>query len=613
MLENRIRGHLKELAIALAFDMPGPQEDEWAVFAHWIESEIEAIKNGQPNKDKFATLVWRQFRISQSWFQLADSRGVIIDWLGSENDYLIDNAVDYVRIHQSHSGDRAAGLLEPFINAGGKWPQRFNHIMQWADHGNSREFFDQFLGLIDDGTLDNARGPIVVNSDFWSMLYGMQKHPELVPEVVAHWLARRLSTVSNKKDERQWKNFAGHSRNGTMDLITDSANARPDEFVRHVLPIVITITEQAVINKDTDPPRRDAVWRILLNTSHGFPEELLREALTTALEKLAENNAGNIANIIEGLRRHETYMANFFLLRTYTAGARHFADEAAVELCDKPWRFNCGYSDSSYWVAMQLIKAIAPVCSDDNRIRLEKSILHYVPKFERSPQGYRSRGAASFMLLSALPIELRSEDSKRRFQELERKFGEAEKFIRPPEKIEAKTVSSPIEYPATEKMTDEQWLRAIRQHDTDDINWQHPGRGGASQLAMQMQECLKQEPERFSHIALKLPLDANPVYLERILSGLTNVQVNTEMKLAICRKAYTESREHYGRDRFSIEALDLTQDRYASVPSLTEVLFRAYHQNQQSDWGSRYLDVIDQLCLSGIHQIAKDLDEYERG
>ena len=910
--ENRIRGHLKELAIALAFDMPRPQEDEWAVFAHWLESEIEAIKNGQPNKDKFATLVWRQFRISQSWFQLADSRGVIIDWLGSGNDYLIDNAVDYIRIHQSHSGDRAAGLLEPFITTGGKWPQRFNHIMQWADHGNSREFFDQFLRLIDDGTLDNARGPIAVNSDFWSMLHGMKKHPELVPEIVAHRLARQLSSVSNKKDGRQWRNLLGHSSSGAMKLITASAHACPDEFVRHVLPIVIKVTEQAVTKKDSSPPRRDSVWPILVNSRHQLlAEELLREALASALERLAERGPDNIRDVIEQLRTHDTYMANFFLLRTYTAGAKYFADEAAVELCDKPWRFNCGYSDTSYWVAMELIEAIAPVCSDNNRIRLEKTILDYVPKFERSHRGYRSRGKACFMLLSALPVELRSEDAKRRFQELERKFGEAEKFIRPPEKIEAKTVSSPIEYRATEKMTDEQWLRAIKQHDTDDINWQHPGRGGASELAMQIQECLKQEPERFSRIVLKLPADANPVYMARILSGLTNAQVSTEMKLSICRKAYAESREHNGRyladalgsvkdtlpddaiemlewlatkhpdpgersdiqsfgnhqslsnsiiftainttrgsaveairdqirrnaaykdhfhdtveqlvkdknlpvraltcsllraiaihheelalnqfmmlvdpqrgpddeliltnvydflhhslsehfkklqpviermlhsdipetnqqgamlaslavlyqhyeaddlveeamhgkpsqrlgvaevtaanvgyedyrnwaipkltlffndsddkvrntaagcfrhlenqplepytelinifcdskafkddslsilsalkdttqklpgtvvhnvctkfiERFSIEAMDLTQDRYASVPSLTEILFRAYHQNQQGEWGSRYLDVIDQLCLSGIHQIAKDLDEYER-
>lgn len=912
--ENRIRGHLKELAIALAFDMPDPQEDEWTVFAYWLEAQIEAIKKGQPNEDKFATLVWRQFRNSRSWFQLADSRGVIIDWLGSGNDHLIDNAVDYIRIHQSHAGDRAAGLLEPFINAGDKWPQRFNHIMQWADHGNSREFFDQFLRLIDDGTLDNARGPIAVNSTFWSMLHGMKKHLELVPEIVAHWLERRLSSVSNKKDGRQWQNLLGHSSSGAMKLITDSANAYPNEFVRHVLPIIIRISEQAVNKPDSAPPKRDAVWPIILNTKHKLGgEELFMEAIVTALEQLTERDPDNIADIVELLRGHDTYIANFFLLRTYTAGAKYFADEAAVELCDKPWRFNCGYSDTSYWVAMELIKTIAPVCSDDNRIRLEKTILDYVPKFERSHQGYQSRGKACFMLLSALPVELRSEDARKRFQELERKFGEAEKFIRPPEKIEAKMVSSPIESRAIEKMTDEQWLRAIRRHDTDDINWEHPGRGGASELAMQMQECLKQEPERFSRIALKLPANANPVYMEQILLGLRDVQVNTEIKLTICRKAHAELREYNGRylaavlgsvkdilpddaiemlnwlatrhpdpgegsdihsfgnqrplsesiiftainstrgsaveairdqiqrnaayinhfhgtveqllkdknlpvraltcslltaiaihdeesalnqfmrlvepqgkpdddyvltnhyvynfihrslsehfkklqpiiermlhseisetsqdgaklaslatlyehheadelveqaihgkpslrlgvaevaaanvgyedyrdwaipkltlffnddddkirntaarcfrhldnqplepyaelisifcdskafkddslsilsalkdstqklpgtvvhnvctkfiERFSIEAMDFTQDRYASVPDLIEVLFRAYHQNQQSEWGSRYLDVIDQLCLSGIHQISKDLDEYER-
>ena len=38
--------------------------------------------------------------------------------------------------------------------------------MEWADHEHGRRFFDLFLWLIDDGTLDDARGPIAVNSTF---------------------------------------------------------------------------------------------------------------------------------------------------------------------------------------------------------------------------------------------------------------------------------------------------------------------------------------------------------------------------------------------------------------------------------------------------------------
>ena len=545
--EERIRDHLKELAIALAFDMPDPGKDEWEVFAPWLESEINAIRRGQPNENNFTAMVWRQFRASQSWFQLTDSEGLILGWLGSGNDYLIDTAVHYMRVHQRHFGDRVAELLEPFVGAGGKWPQRFNHIMQWADHGNSPKLFNLSLRLVDDGTLDNARGPIVVNSDFWHMLYGMRDHLERVPEMAAHWLTRRLSRVSHIKDKQQWHNLLGDNNQGGMDLVMDAANAHPAEFVCHVLPVILKISDAAIYDPASAPPKRDAVWPILLNTAHkSGGEELFREALAKALEQLATHNPDNMANILEPLRERETYIANFFLLHVYTAGAQHFADEAAVELRDKPWRFHCGYSDTTYWIAMQLIKAIAPVCSDENRARLERTILDYVPDFERSPQGHRLIGDASFRLLSALPAELRSEKAATRLQELERKFGNSGVAIRPPERIEAGRVSSPIDNRAAEKMTDEQWLMAIKRYDTDDINWQHPDRGGAFELAGQLQDLLKQEPERFCRIALQLPADANPVYMDNILFGLRTVQGYMDMKLAICRKAYAESREHHG-------------------------------------------------------------------
>ena len=45
--DERIRCHLKDLAVALAFSMPNPEEDEWNVISPWIESELEAIKQQQ--------------------------------------------------------------------------------------------------------------------------------------------------------------------------------------------------------------------------------------------------------------------------------------------------------------------------------------------------------------------------------------------------------------------------------------------------------------------------------------------------------------------------------------------------------------------------------------
>ena len=102
------------------------------------------------------------------------------------------------------------------------------------------------------------------------------------------------------------------------------------------------------------------------------------------MEKLAENKSDRISEILAELRSRETYMANFLLLRTYTAGAKYFADDAVSELCDKTWRFQCGYSGKDYCVAIQLIETVFPLCFEENREKLEEAILDYTTDYERS-------------------------------------------------------------------------------------------------------------------------------------------------------------------------------------------------------------------------------------
>ena len=75
LTDEKIRYHLKDLAVAVAVEMPNPEEAEWNVLKPWIESQLEAIKSGTPNTDKFASLVWSRFFSSQSWFQVADAKG----------------------------------------------------------------------------------------------------------------------------------------------------------------------------------------------------------------------------------------------------------------------------------------------------------------------------------------------------------------------------------------------------------------------------------------------------------------------------------------------------------------------------------------------------------
>ena len=195
---------------------------------------------------------------------------------------------------------------------------------------------------------------------------------------------------------------------------------------------------------------------------------------------------------------------------------------------------------------MQLIEAATPLCSGENCTKLEKAILDYIPPWERTPEGYKRRGHACFNLLSSIPVELRSRNAQSRYMELERKFREPDSS---PQELRAYTVGSPIEKADAEKMTDEQWLRAIQEYDSEERKylWENPEKGGASELAQMLQEFVKQEPERFARLSLRFPLGTHPSYIEHTLNGLKETECSTELKLEVCRKAYNEYRDSCGK------------------------------------------------------------------
>ena len=542
--DEGIRAHIKDLVFALLAEVTEPTEEEWVIWQQWIAPALKAIEEGTPNPDKLSEIAWRRFSGASSWFTATDQRGVIEDWLASGNDRLNDMAMTYLGRHQRHSPDRVAALLEPYADRGGEWMHRLRFIMQWADHHTSRHFFDLFLRLVDNGTLDEARGPIAENTTFWDMLHDLgENRPEWIPEVLARRLRRRLAVIRSDGGDLRGRELLGYDHS-VAEIINKSAEHAPAVFVEHVLSVVLCISDSALTGNE--PPKHDAVWPILIKDEHPSGEDACLSGLAGALATLAHQSTENLLDVILDLRRRDTHVANHLLLALYTGGAARYADEAAVLLCDEAWRFQCGFSDSPHWCAMEAIRAVVPHCTAENRERLERVILCYVHPCERTKDGYKWRGQSRFALLSAIPSELRSAQANAHFEELERKFGEPEGE---PRTMAASWVGPPIEQPAADKMTDDQWLRAIVKYHSAD--WGRFSRGevtgGARQLAQVLEERAKEEPERFACLSLRFPADANPVYLERALSALEKTPIASDLKLQVCRKAFAESCGPCGR------------------------------------------------------------------
>lgn len=547
--DNRIRLHLKDLALGLAVDVPDPSDDEWAILEPWINSELAALAKGERNPDKLASLVWQHYFGSQSLFTIADRRGLVAGWLASENTNIANIAVIYLQRHQLYAADRVAELLEPYVNAGGEWPNRLRIIMEWGEFEKSRRYFDLFLRLLDNGTLDIARSPIAVNATYWHMLHGLgNARPEWISEVLAHWLRRRMLVLQKQRDEHgktPWRDLFERGSSG-CELIHDAAEKAPAEFVKNILPIVLEISDIAISEDQDELPKRDEVWYSLFYGGPESMDETCLNALLYALQILAKDEAVDLNNIISELRRRNTYISNFLLLGLYAASPNRFPDDAVLLLSAEPWRFGCGYSGSPYWMAVQLIRAIMPHCSSDNRAKLEKTILSYTPAYERSKSGHKAFGWTRYTLLEAIPPEYRSINAQARFDELERKFGKQDST---PRETCSFVVGPPIEKDAADKMTDEHWLKAIAKYADDEWGYHRgdPEKGGAQELSTMLGEYARKEPERFARLCLKYPASTNPVYIARTLDGLKGTAAPIELKLAVCRKAYSESRVKCGR------------------------------------------------------------------
>ena len=598
-----IRTHIKDLAFALLAQVEQPTEDEWAIWEEWITPAIDAIKTGKPNPDKLSELAWRRFKGAKSWFAFMNDRNLIKDWLASGNDPLVDTAMDYLRIHLEHYPDLVAALLEPYADCGGEWAIRFRNLMSWLHYPTSHRLFSLFLRLVDNGTLDDASGPIAKDSTFRILLHGLEKHrPEWYSEVLAHVLKRRLAVIGDTAANISGRELFGYGQSEGL-MIVISAQRAPRAFVEHVLPVVLEISDSSL--RGERPPKPDCFWPIFEMSQYPDAKQACLTGLGEALAALASENTTNLDKEITALHCRDSHTSNYLLLALYGGDATRYANEAVSLLCAEPWRFKCGFSDSPYWCAMEAIRAFLPHCTPENREDLERAVLSIAIPYERKSDGYRYFGRTSFDLLSAIPEELRSSRAKRRFAELKRKFGKPSGH---PVGVTGGLIKSPINEEATNRMTDEQWMVAIAKYKAEWHVIAGSGglKGGAWELARELEKRVQEQPDRFVRLSLRFPAETNPVYLDRVLAALTKATLETSLKIRVCRKAFAEARDSCGqsiadvlgeiKDPLPSEAIDMLKALATKHEDPPE-------ESGSSDSGNGKDSSIDDMVFAGINSV----------
>ena len=110
---------------------------------------------------------------------------------------------------------RISELLLKYRKPSERWNQYLRHVCRSGSAFHSRDMFNWFLSLIDDGTLDGARPGIAINDDWWGILYSMsEKRPDphasncaLVDRRIAEWRSsREIADISSDQGEA-WRSL----------------------------------------------------------------------------------------------------------------------------------------------------------------------------------------------------------------------------------------------------------------------------------------------------------------------------------------------------------------------------------------------------------------------
>jgi hypothetical protein len=65
-------------------------------------------------------------------------------------------------------------------------------------------------------------------------------------------------------------------------------------------------------------------------------------------------------------------------------------------------------------------------------------------------------------------------------------------------------------------------------------------------------------------------------------------------------------------NRFIEEAKDIRTRRAGDIHTAATLIFRTYQQHQNDAWAARCLDLIDRMCLEGVHDVREGLSEFDR-
>lgn len=529
LTSDSVRTHLQEVVVTVLAQLDAEAED-WRV--------VEPLAFGHHKHGRrLAGLL-----SSPRWFDAADAAGrweVLLDDANT-----VDLAAHQLVLAARQRPARVAALVHPHVGTSEAWRLRLRALVEWS---LTPGLVDLAVELTERGDLDDARGPIAVNSDFWTIVYGIQtEDPAGAARLIGAYLRRAFARAEaeGSGDPFESGHLNPYSSAGGDSTICKIATAAPASFVEEVLPFVVGVVEATASATRTEYLRCSRRWGLrYIGARHGIDDAVFG-GVEDALRLLGQEDPEAVTTLVRPLADSDIEELRFLICCALAAAGT--GNDAIDWLLSDDRNFGIGWADSPRWASRGLIEVATRYCDDAHLNALTDRLLEYYPAWEKTVEARRWHGRAQYELLLGVEPSRRSDAVARRVAELERKFSDSPPAA--PQAIELRDVESPVPQTSAEHLTDEDWTRAIRKYRSDKTDWSRDRPiGGATELARLLGARAESEPERFARLALTFDADTPPAHLCQVIEAVTG-KVPVPLLARLCDHARRVAGQSVGKE-----------------------------------------------------------------
>lgn len=557
LMSDEIRFHVKEAALAVLGSLANPGSDDTSL--------VVRVADSRPD---FEERLWQQVR-RPSWFAQLNADGYIKPWLDGTDERRRKIAASVLSVGAVRHGDDVAAILST-RRSNPDHTQWLRLAVRQADIHANRALFDSLLDALKQGLFDDAE------PEMWLAVHDLVDNQPLwaIELLEARFVTHPNALVLNDRGKVTDLELREYT---ASEMVKKASSAEPLAFAAAMIPYLRNAVEATLTEPREGKPLRDKHFMLR------WPEEDMGErdlddailaGCVRALGHLAASSPDEARPFLQDLASDPYDTSQYVLYQALIRGASNFPEWAAELLLEGGPRLDCGYASDADWVARELARAIAPLVSAETHGKLEALFRDL-----RNPYESReSSGHTAFTFLSALDQNRLTPEGRKRLEEYRRKFKRDEPLV--PRGITGGTVNSPISEDAAKKMSDDQWLRAIRRYDSDEHDW-GTLRGGARELSSSLRVRVAADPDRFARLALQLTADMNDAYGDAVLMGLGDGRA-AESETAYAAIRHIASFRHSSNDRWLGMAV---RKYYKDAPlDLVElILDRAMHSPDPAD------------------------------